>query len=466
MKYLNVIFLVAALMMVGTEIRSAALGARPDYRLEGQAHANSPLDAGSPGWDKRGNGCVRDGDRITVLRVGGGSENTDFVGAATAAINRDLFSSDIKWDGAWDRSMMVDTGVQFDAAGHAYTLIIPRYSNLNNAVLLTSSDLCHSWHAVRLAGRNATLEKPQFFTDRSGPPTIVSYEYYGSRRGTRLWLERFVAKSKGLVPADGFPRLVAANSRLSSNHSGGGNSTLTMRGRIVVVYPVIDSSASGTLTMAREYDRTHDKWIGPATPIARSSSAANSDAHDLPAIAYLPKGRVVVVIGAHHAQFRMYTSKTDTIAGGWDGPEIVGDPRKGKAYQQYSYASLDVSSKGTINIIARAEGDRGRYELVQLRKRSDGSWIGWPEATPHRVLAMPNRPQYVAWRQRVTQDVVGNLYLHFAFFPNMLTEGEASALHLSKNDGTRCEGARCWFDNAPSLKQITLVSYDEGATWH
>lgn len=444
--------------------RPVAPVGKPAYHLHGQPHAQSPLDLGSPGFDRWGNGCVRHGGQITRLGADGTRETMNFTTAAAQAIDRDVFAGSRRWDALWDQSMMVDSGVQFDVSGTAYTLVIPRYSNLVRAVLLVSKDVCRTWHAVHLAGRNATMEKAQFFTD-SSPPTIISYEYYGSRSGTRLWLERFAFRGVRIEATAGFPQLVASDSRLSANHSGGGNSTMTSRDRIVVVYPAIESSGPGTLTMAREFDRRRAEWIGPAVPLGRSTSIAHSDAHDTPAIACLPNRRIIVVTGAHHALFRMYTSKEDTIASGWHDFEIVGDPSQGKAFQQYSYPSLNVSRSGMINIIARAEGDQGRYELVQLRKRPDGIWAEWPGSKPHRILAMPNRPQYVAWRQRVTEDADGILYLHFAFFPNMLTVGEASELGVVRNEETRCQGARCWFNNAPTLGQVTLISRDDGLTW-
>lgn len=462
---INIAIKLATIVLVGATAGSFQI-MPSTYRLYvGQVRAASPLDEGSPGVSPTGLICLRTQAQITILPKKAKGDRLDFAELAAEAINRDLFPKG-KWDGAWDQSLMVDTGIVFDARGVAYTLVIPRYSNMKNAALLWSDSGCRNWHAVRLASRNATLEKPSAFNDRNGPPTISSFEYYGALSGKRLWLDRFVWQDRKLAPASGFPKLVATDSLLPANHSGGGNSTLTTADKIFVVYPTTDTSAAGTQSVARQMDLQSGQWEGPAVEIGRSTTAKGPDPHDLPAIAQLPSGKLVVVIGAHHALFRIFESNSPhTIAAGWGAQAVVGDPSKGRSFTEYSYVSLNISHSGTMNIIARDEGDQGRYTLVQFRKLIGGTWDSWADGTPHRAIAVPGRVQYVAWRQRVSEGPSGLLYLNFAFYPNMLTDAEATQFGVHKNGSETCDKDRCWYAAAPTLALHTLVSSDDGLNW-
>lgn len=429
-------------------------------------HAGGPWDGGSPGFDTAGNACLRAGDAVVRIARGGRAERFDFDGAAATAIDRDLMRG-ARWDRRRDTTLLVDNNIVFDARGTAYTLVVPRYSNLKTAALLWSGDGCRTWRAVATTGRNATLEKPLAGTDRSAPPTVLSYEYYGNARGPHLWLDLYARRGDTLTRATPQPVEVAANSLLVSNHSGGGNSTLTLPDRIIVSYPTIDGGRPGTQSVAREFDRRRGQWATAPLEIGRSTTGGGGpDNHDLPALALLPSGKLVAVIGAHHSLLQMVTSNAPgTIRDGWTAPETIGAPDRGKAFQQYSYVSLNVSRRGTINIVARAEGRQAHYDLVQLRKPAGGTWTQWQGGEPQRAIASPDRALYAAWRQRVSEGPSGALYLSFAYFPNRLDANEAQALGLAGAARRNCAKDRCWYQDAPTLKPVTLVSTDDGATW-
>ncbi len=453
---------IGALALLATTSAGPTFG----YRLvAAPAHRASAWDGGSPGFGPSGNACLRAGGAVVRLPRGGRAERFDFDAAAAAAIDRDLMRGG-RWDRRRDASLLVDTNIVFDAGGTAYTLVVPRYSNLKTAALLWSRDGCRTWRATATTGRNATLEKPVRGTDRAAPPTVLSFDYYGNARGPHLWLDLYARRGDGVVRATPAPVPVADDSLLVANHSGGGNSTLTLPGRIIVAYPTVQGGG-GTQSVAREWDRRAGRWLGAAQEIARSTtSGAGPDNHDLPALALLPSGHVVAVIGAHHAVLRMVTSNAPgTVARGWSAPETIGAPEQGRAFQQYSYVSLNVSRTGTINVVARAEGRQAHYDLVQLRKPAGGTWTSWPGGTPQRTIAAPDRALYAAWRQRVSEGPGGALYLSFAYFPNRLADDEAKALGLADAPRRDCAKDRCWYQDAPTLRPVTLVSTDDGATW-
>jgi hypothetical protein len=220
------------------------------------------------------------------------------------------------------------------------------------------------------------------------------------------------------------------------------------------------------LSVGRSFDRDKGVWTGPPVPIGRSTTRKGPDDHDLPAITFGPDGRAVVVVGAHHAVLEMYTAKQPaSVTSGWSRPEPVGDPQRGAQFAEYSYASLNMSKTGTINIVSRNEGDNGYYQLIQFRRLAGGSWTDWPGGLPHRLIATPSRHAYGSWRQRVNQMPDGELVLSFSYFPNQLTDAEAANLHLDPHkDASQCDPHthRCWYVKAPIMIPRTLVSRDEG----
>jgi hypothetical protein len=438
----------------------------PSYALQVAAtHMPTPLDAGSPAFEPDGTACLRHGNTLTILRSDGRDEEMDFDSAAKHAINQSLFPMGL-WDGSWDRSRAVDPSVVIDRHGVAYTIIVPRYSNLKTAVLLWSSDTCHTWHALALTGRSATLEHSDAFNDQSGPPAVLSFEIYGSQTGNHLWLDLFELVDSEVKQAKGSGALVADNSLLEGNHSGGGNSTFTTPDKILVVYPTTDRAAPGTQSVGRQFDRRAGSWSAPAAPIGRSTTKVTPDNHDIPAITMGPGGKAIVVIGAHHALLQMQIAKAaDSITAGWSAPEIIGSPGLGAEYASYSYVSLTMSRQGTINIVARAEGYRWLFELVQFRKTANGSWNDWPGGRPHRIIAIPNRPAYGLWHQRVTADRAGRLYLSIAYVANQLTVEEANLLHVANARTFDCRSDRCFYTGVPDLEPRTLISDDDGMTW-
>jgi hypothetical protein len=444
--------------------------AKPTYALLAvKDHASSVMDQGSPGFDSVNTAYIRSGGTIFVAKDGRQISQIDLNAAAHTAIDRDIFKKPGAWDGQWDRSFLVDTAIVFDDQDRAYTIIVPRASNLQHAVLLWSGDHGKSWSALPLAGRDATLEKPDAFNDHARPPTVLSNEYYGARGGGRLWLETFAVRGNA-VGHDGF-QLLSNRNLLSENHSGAGNSSFTTKTKIFVVYATTDKSGykwgRGTLSVARQYDRASHKLEGEEVPIGRSTTLKGPDPHDIPAITGDAAGQLTVVIGAHHAMLQTVQSREPgSVLSGFTDPQPIGNPNRPQD-SSFSYESLDMSRDGTLNMISRAEGDSTLYQLVQFRRPAGSDWTVWPNRYHYRVIARPNRPSYVAWRQRVTVDRNGVLYLHLRYYLNSLTADEAKSIGVAGTPTQSCDArGRCWYVNSPDLQPDTLVSRDDGLTWH
>lgn len=439
---------------------------RLGYTLVGAPdHGSQPMDAGSPGFDQQGLAYVRAGTRLLVLRNGRLIASRDFEAAARIAVNRDIPVVAGKWDGKWDSSFMNDTSIVFDDSGRAYTLLIPRYSNLNAPVLLWSDDGARSWRGLWIPGRNAALERPDGFNDHSGPPTVISFENYGGATGTRLWLNSLKVQN-GTIVRDGGPVLVSDHSALAGNHSGAANSTFTTPDKVFITYNTTDRSAPGTLIAIRQFDRASRRLEGEEVLLGRSSTLARADVHDIPAITMGPDGRLIVIIGAHQAPFKwVQATVAHSAIGGW-GPAtpIVGPG--GPNANRFTYVSLATARDGTINLIARLTSAEASYPLVQLRKPWRKPWQVWGNGDIYRILADPDRAHYAAWRQRLTVDRRGRLYINFRYYPNMLTDQEAALAGLADTPKHSCQGRWCWYQGASDIAPATLVSADTGLTWH
>jgi len=66
----------------------------------------------------------------------------------------------------------------------------------------------------------------------------------------------------------------------------------------------------------------------------------------------------------------------------------------------------------------------------------------------------------------VTVDRSGRLYLSFAYWANQLTAQEAESLGLANAPRYDCAKDRCFYIGGPDIEPRTLVSDDEGLTWH
>lgn len=427
--------------------------------------------AGTPAFDSSGVEYYRLGKAIIRIdRDGRRVIDQTFGSDAVAAINRDLFAGG-SWDQRWDYGQMVDDRLVFDQQNRVYTIITPRYSNLKSAVLLYSEDHMHSWSAIALKGRAATLEIWDSFNSHSGPPTVLSYDSYGALTGTSLWLERFSFGKSGLERQFS-PQLVADDSLLGPNHSGGANSSFTVGNKIFIVYPSTQQSTRGSKIFLREFDLALGEFVGPAMylgvagDISPLNQLLSPDPHCVPAITADRNGRLNVIFGAHHGMLKMTSSLNPLTGEAWTTPRPIGQPLSGGRYGSYTYVSLLTDLEQNIHIFARAEGDGYRFQLVQMKLAPDGSLKRWGGGLLHRVIAEPGRSFYAAWRQKAVFDQSGRIYLHLKYWPDQLTTSEAQQLGVSANAKSDCRGDRCTYSHVPFLYPTTLVSADWGETFH
>jgi len=422
--------------------------------------AASDFGAGLPGFDKAGSAYFRSGDRLVVRRRLGGSEIIDFKTAMTAAIN--TMMAPAVWDGRWEDGPFVDRKIAFDDNDFAYTVVTPRYSNLKNSVLLFSLDKARTWKAYTLTGISAVVEGRDAFNDLSSPPAVLSFDTYGSQSGTRLWLHVFRLDS-----IEGLSRerdeLVSDQSLLSPNHSGGANSAVSTRGKIVIAFPSSTPPASGgvgTEIMLRQYDRGKAAFegtivsAGTAGDLTRLPTTAN--AHHIPGLTVDKRGKLYLFYGAHQGLLKYAVSKTPAnIFGGWTDAVPFGNPL-GPVYGSYTYISVTMDLNQRIHVFTRYAGDRYEFQLVHMVKPY-GQRFKTYAAQAHQVVIDPNRTMYAAYRQQSTIDRSGNVYVYFEYWPNQLTDAEAGVLDVVSEPRIDCRVGRCFYLYRRHLFPTTLV---------
>ena len=230
-------------------------------------------------------------------------------------------------------------------------------------------------------------------------------------------------------------------------HSGGGNVSATYGGRTHVVWQSIqplerhrkEAEAlaaemdgeyvpyalryKGTLdALAPSYIRTCDRDTGELSDSVLLGFSRRNN-HDAPVISVDSRGYLHVVIGAHHDNFQYTRSLApNSSTEGWTGPRMFGTPRPLEGGGSYTYTALLCDYDDNLHLVSRWAGtDDYRFQLVYLRKKAGRDW------EPHRVLVSPFRVDYAAWRQKISIDRLGRLFVSYAYYPDLMTPEERRA---------------------------------------
>jgi hypothetical protein len=422
----------------------------------------------------------------TQLRNGGWSIS-DFAALATAAISKvpDVASFDWIWD---SRSAYSDDRIYVDTRGYAYTLIQGGRTRLkggkspNHRPYLLFTNNGSSWSALAIPLPDdrqtwrARIEYNDGNTDNSEPPPILLYDRNEDikKRSSRLFLYVPVWSSEKLTLRE--PTLISERSLLQENHSGGANSTVSFGGSIYIVYPGSEAvpERRGTPSYMSIYNRK-DNTVQSETLIGFAGTAAAVDNHNIPGACVGINNTIHVLLPGHQEPLRLLSGKVEKSSISWTSNVLVGEePRKAGGY---TYGSLNCDRSGNVYIVSRWAGDDYRFQLVFLHRRPDGQWVSW-SGRQHRVLVDPGRAFYAAWRQKVTLDSSGSLYLFYSYYVNQLTKDEIAKLRwrfpfeawaeVKESVPRLCvkaEDARCWLHPMPELTKVLLRSEDLGRSW-
>jgi hypothetical protein len=450
-----------------------------------RSKAATPYGAGDAGFDTDNTAYFRNGEKLVIEKQDHSYGEISFIDPVKKAITSEVLKG-TAWDGKFQSGNFVQNNIVFDKENRAYTIVIPHNSNLDRAVFLYSLDRCRTWHAKDLNAPAAALEGFDTFTNHDGPPSVLTFENVGALKGTRLWLYIFDFENGKLKMP--IVNQVTDNSLIVPDHSGGGNCSISVGDKVYVVYPGArppGDGTKGTCIFINQFDRAtgrplyptnQPKYLGIAGDTVHLANVEAADAHDQPTITIDKEGILYVGFGAHHGMFKLTTSVAPRDISNWTKPEEFGQPFQHDSHYPnnpyagnwgaYSYLSWNMDNDQNLHVFSRCEGNGYKFELVQLLKPYKKPWRTWSNGMAHRVIVDPGRKDYVAYRQQVSIDWAGNLYLHFVYWPNNLLPAEVA--HFGGRDLGRISpgtGQAKFYVEVPDLYSTTLKSTDNGEHW-
>ena len=199
---------------------------QPWWRLEEALFGYRPeFTPGSACFDADNRPYLRWQDSIQTLDAAGHWLRLPFAQAPAA-----LFPT---WDGTFMQGYFADEQVVFDAADEAYTTVNATRSSIGRVFLLHSRDRCRTWTAYPVGLGYPRLERRDGHSRLTRPPALLLHD--GALRGV-LQLVLPEKRPDGTLDVSR-SRVVSEDSLLVDNHSGAGNSVLTLDDRVVIAFP-------------------------------------------------------------------------------------------------------------------------------------------------------------------------------------------------------------------------------------
>jgi hypothetical protein len=432
---------------------------------------------------------VRHQAYLQIRARGGEWRSIDFANAAGHAIAQLPDTAAFDW--VWDtRSPYTDQRIHVDSRGRLYTLvqggstrIKPGAKRLVRGYLLVSTDGGNTWTAapIPMPDDRGTWRSRIEFNDgnnyREGPPPLLVYDRDEDnvKRSKQLflWTPRWDGASlvgPGLVK-------ISDDSLLQENHSGAANSLVSTAERIYIVFPGSTGivGTAGTPAYLAVYNKQEGKLNG-VTLIGFGGAAERVDNHNIPGICIGFGQELHVLLTGHQESLGFRTAKPDSDSVAWRPLQVIGQqPVKGNGY---TYGSLNCDAVGNVYVTSRWAGDAYHFKLVLLKRDAVGRWGGGPGSRAHQVLLDPGRAFYAAWRQKVSLDADGSLYVSYAYYGNHLSEDEMASLkwrfpfeewgRVKESVPRDCRGTvqpKCWRHPMPEVTHAVILSKDGGANF-
>ncbi|MEZ6191944.1 MAG: BNR-4 repeat-containing protein [Phycisphaerales bacterium] len=351
----------------------------------------------------------------------------------------------------------VDQRVVFDDQGDAYTLVEARHADGDKLFLLHSRDKCVTWSVHLLPPlRHARLEFRDGHNTMTDPPAVLIYK--GNELGVILPRR---AKDGSLTLNQSVT--VSEDSLLVPNHSGGGNSVITVGGRVFVVFP--SQSALPNDNGSPQYVTALSRETGEilvAPTLLGSVGVSGPDPHYMPAITADSRGYLHVVLGSHNDSLYYLKSAAPLDASRWSTPKPIGKQRI-PTDGGHTYPALLCDAQDRLHVVTRWAGDGYYFRLAYLR--GDADTKRWE---PQRVLVQPFRNMYSNWYHHLSMDREGRLFLNYRYYANQLNDDQLRAYRQKwPNDGLPPPGSvsKSWQPQVKPHDPAMLFSDDGGTTW-
>lgn len=359
------------------------------------------------------------------------------------------------WDGNMHTGPFANERITFDQDNSLYTIIDAQRSNIGRVYLCYRSKPESDWQFYALPLGWTALETYDVHNPIEQPPAILTM----NGKILQLILPQKTEDGK-LKLAD--PILIATDSLLVPNHSGGANSCLTVNGKTYITWASANAidGLEGTPQYIAAYDHQTARLSEPV--LLGACGHGKPDNHNLPAITIDSKGIFHILLGAHHDQFEYTHSLSPYDISSWSKLEKLGIPKDPDRWGAYTYVSLLCDADDTLHVVGRWAGAGYYFRLVYMRKKVNADW------EPHRYLMVPFRNMYSCWYHKLAVDRKGRLFLSYIYYANQLSPSELESYKAKWPDETPTEptqhaGNWRWGFNPhdPGM----LVTDDGGDTW-
>lgn len=434
--------------LVDTARAVAPITHQPYFRGERELFGYAPRYApGAVSFDLNNRPYIRDGASVMTLESSG----------AWARYNFDTYITNYFTARGWQPTFTIDSGthpdtrVVFDWSGDAYTVLRVKRGWDVLAFLLYSRDRCRSWQVYALPPGEARIEFQDGHNRLDRPPSILLF--------SKNRLELILPKEEGNGTLS-IPRavLVASDSLLALNHSGAGNSAISVGNAVYVVYPsaVLVSGKKGTPQYVVRYDRATGK-LGSRTLLG-TGLGTTTDNHDIPAISVDSTGVLHVVLGAHHQELQ-YTRTTAAAAASnqWTKAVSLG-ASAGVTSPRFTYVGLLCDAANTLYVTTRWTDKSYKFNLALFAKPANTS--RWR----HQMLVAPFRTMYSSWYQHLNLDRTNRLFLDYQYYGNQYNAQELAAYKLKWPLEKLVAPVGNWIENVQAHDPVILVSQD-GMVW-
>ena len=346
----------------------------------------------------------------------------------------DAIRSFLKLDASAE--LLIQTGnriaerIEFDAEGHAYTLVTIKSGKLYQTLLLYSSDNMKSWQVMNLPRGNWRIESYQTHNLSPKPPVIVS----GSNKQILLIAPQKKHHKLELPTAVDIP--AGTQMVFHSLMSGAGNHCITVGDKTFICY--LSMLPHPELEGTPQYIVSYNHKTGEtATPVFLGVGGHRVDGHNSPVILADYKGHIHVLLGTHWHSMVHCVSKNPADISAWQKPVYVaGNGDNSWSRNGITYPGFTIDKNDTLHLVVRGRNSRWvkndigneriskgypdvlDYALVYLRKKEDGNW------EKRRDLVRPSHMAYSNWYQKIAIDRQGNPYLSYSYYAHNLTQRE------------------------------------------
>ena len=360
------------------------------------------------------------------------------------------------WDGNMHTGSFANERITFDKDNSLYTIIDAQRSNIGKVYLCYREKTDSPWQYYPLPMGWTALETYDAHNPIEQPPAILSM----TDKVLRLIIPSKTQDGKLKLSA---PVLIADDSLLVPNHSGGANSCLTVNGKTYVTWasdtPI--EGHEGTPQYIAAYDHATGKLSERI--LLGICGHGKPDNHNLPGITIDSKGILHIVLGAHHDQFKYTHSLKPYDITSWSEVKPFGKPKNMTKWGSYTYVSLLCDADDTLHVVGRWAGAGYYFRLVYMRKLAGKDW------EPHKYLMVPFRNMYSCWYHKMSLDHKGRLFLSYIYYANQLSDSLLASYKAKWPDETPTEvnqHAGNWRWGLTPHDPGILVSDDKGETWH